>query len=181
MMYAGVIRKCVEVVTYPVEEGDVPAGDYILKSIPEGIPEASPFVKDSHLILQSVMEGIRSHFGVYAPHVVTEWEKWAKDCPTSDDVHEYVKHFPLHIPLRNKLFYDGPPVHVEVNTNVVDDINNATYRAQPCVRMGGRKRASKVALRRCDNGEDDAEVESRDKSKLVHMFFLFLTCVIRFK
>jgi hypothetical protein len=181
MMYAGVIRKCVEVVTYPVEEGDVPAGDYILKSLPEGIPQPCPFIKDSHLILQSVMEGIRSHFGVYAPHVVTEWEQWAKDCPTSDDVHEYVKHFPLHIPLRNKLFYDGPPVHVELNANVVDDINNATYRAQPCVRMGRRKRASKVPLRRCDNGEDDAEVESRDKSKSVHMFFLFLTCVIRFK
>ena len=184
-MYTGVIRKCVEVVTYPVQEGDVPAGDFILKSIPEGIPHPCPFVKDSHLILQSVMEGIRSHFGAYAPHVVTEWEQWIRGCPKTDDVYEFVKEFPLHIPLRNKLFCDGAMMPVEPQSNnVVNDVNNAIYRAQPCVRMGGRKRrASKVPLQRCDNVQDNAEVENRDKrkSKLVYIFFSFLTCIIRFK
>jgi hypothetical protein len=183
-MYTGVIRKCVEVVTYPVQEGDVPAGDYILKSIPEGIPQPCPFVKDSHLILQSVMEGIRTHFGAYAPHVVTEWEQWLCDCPKTDDVYEYVKEFPLHIPLRNKLFCDGAMMSVEPQSNnVVNDVNNAIYRAQPCVRMARKRPASKVALQRCDNVQDNAEVETRDKSKskLVYMFLSFLTCIIRFK
>jgi hypothetical protein len=181
-MYAGVIRKCVEVVTYPVEEGDVPAGDYILKSIPEGIPDASPFVKDSHLILNSVMEGIRSYFGVYAPHVVTDWEQWVKGCPQTDDVQEYIKEFPLHVPLSTQLFNDGPPIHVKLNANVVDDVNNATYRAQPCVQMGSRKRCpSKVPLKRCGNDQDNAEVVTRDKRKFVRWFLSFLTCVIRFK
>ena len=172
-MYTGVIRKCVEVVTYPVEEGDIPAGDYILKSIPEGIPKSSAFVKDSHLILQAVMEGIRRHFGVYAPHVVTEWEEWSKDCPKSDDVDEYVKDFPLHIPLRDKLFCSGPSIIPVEPANVVDDINNATYRAQPCVRMGAKRRASKVAYRRCDIGADDVD-KTRGSGKF-NLYF-YVTC-----
>jgi hypothetical protein len=118
--------------------------------------------------------------------VGTEWEQWLCGCPNTDDVYEYVKEFQLHIPLRNKLVFDGAIIPFKPQSSiVVNDVNNAIYRAQPCcVRMGGRKRrASKVALQRCDNVQDNAEVENRDKSKskLVHMFFSFLTCIISFK
>ncbi len=70
----------------------------------------------------------------------------------------------------------------ERNANVVDDVNNATYRAQPCVQMGSTKRRrSKVALQRCGNDQDNAEVVTRDKSKFVQLFLSFLTCIIKFK
>jgi len=104
------------------------------------------------------MEGIRNHFGVYAPSVVREWEEWIKDCPKSDDVNEYVKDFPLHVPLRNILFASEPTVNITTTNNNVDDINNARYRTQPVVKMGSKRRASKVPMQRCDNGIDnDAE------------------------
>jgi hypothetical protein len=145
----------VEVVTYPVAEGEIPAGDYILKSIPEGIPGPAPFVKDSHLVLNQVMEGIRQYFGVTAPHVVAEWEEWIKDCPKSDDVNEYIKDFPLHVPLLNKLFVSQPTNIVATNIDA-DDINNATYITQPVVKMGSRRPVSKQPMLRCDNGRDTA-------------------------
>lgn len=157
-MNAGIIRKLVEVVTYPVEEGEIPAGDYILKSIPEGIPKPSPFIQDSHLVLKTVMEGIKQHFGVYAPHVVTEWEEWVKECPKTDDVYEYIKDFPLHIPLRNTLFAARENENAAPPSNGGDDINNARYRMQPVVKMGSRRPASKFPMQRCDNGGDVAEV-----------------------
>jgi hypothetical protein len=56
---------------------------------------------------------------------------------------------------------------------VVDDINNATYRAQPCVRMGAKRRPSKVAYRRCDIGADDVD-ETRGSGKF-NLYF-YVTC-----
>jgi hypothetical protein len=96
--------------------------DYILKSIPEGISGPAPFVKDSHLALNHVMQGIRQYIGVYAPHVVTEWEEWIKDCPNTDDVNEYIKSFPLKIPLQNSLFASQPTNIIAPNIDA-DDIN----------------------------------------------------------
>jgi len=170
----------VEVVTYPVAEGEIAAGDYILKSIPEGIPGPAPFVKDSHVILNHVMEGIRQHFGVTAPHVVAEWEEWIKECPKSDDVYEFVKDFPLHVPLRDKLFASGPSVNIATPNNNLNDINNATYRTQPVVKMGSRRRPSKVPMQRCDNGGDDAEEAPNGKYIYIINKYNNNTCAISF-
>ena len=136
-----------------MEEGDLPAGDFILKSIPEGIPEPAEFVKDSHHIINHVMQGVKSYFGVYNPHVVREWEEWINDCPRTDDVNQYVQDIPLHIPLRNILFAPHTAANVTPLLNSVSDINVATYRTQPVVKMGSkRRRVSDVPIMQCDNG-----------------------------
>ena len=150
-------------ITYPVAEGDVPAGDFILKSIPEEMPKPNEFVKDSHHILNHVMQGIKDYFGVYNPHVVREWEEWVKHCPQTDDVNEYIKDFPMHVPLRNTLFAPlGTVVSNRTTDNINDDINNtATHRTQPVVQMGSKqRRASKVPIIRLNNGVAAATQDS---------------------
>ena len=163
-----------DVVTYPVEEGDIPAGDYILKSLPEGIPKPAPFIESSHAILTTVMEGIRQHFGVIAPHVVTEWEEWMKECPKTDDVEEYIKEFPLHVPLRNTLFAPSGTASHNTTPSNINDINNATYRTQPVVRMGAKRKASNVPILRTDNDRDETRVP--DSKYTMHViFYIILT------
>jgi hypothetical protein len=136
------VRKVVRVKTYPEATDTLPAGDFIMKSLPVGVPEADAFVKDSHLLLESLLASVKAYFSVTAPHVVTEWEEWIKLCPKNDYVEDYIVDHPLHIPLRETLFGDK---RTEAIISSAAETGTA-FQTMPCVSMGQRRDVSSVAI-----------------------------------
>jgi len=142
MYLLGMVRKVVKVKTYPEATDTLPAGDFILKSIPTGVPEADSFVKDSHLLLEALLESVKAYFGVTAPHVVAEWKEWIKLCPKNDYVEDYIRDHPLYIPLRETLFGDKRTEAVVIDAAET----GTTFQTMPCVSMGQRRDVSSVPI-----------------------------------
>ncbi len=94
--------------------------------------------------------------------------------PITDDVEEYIKEFPLHVPLRNTLFSPSGTASHNTTPSNIDDINNATYRTQPVVRMGHTRKRSNEAILRTDNDRDEARLP--DCKYTIHViFYIILT------
>jgi hypothetical protein len=158
----GMVRKIVKVKTYPEATETLPAGDFILKSIPLGVPQADCFIKDSHFLLEALMLSVKAYFSVTAPHVVTEWKEFLELCPKNDYVEDYLVDHPLYIPLRETLF--GDKRNEVINASATE--TGSGFKTMPCVSMGQRRDVSSVPIAEYDISTGDirnAPVERQRK------------------
>jgi hypothetical protein len=108
----GVYAKTCDVFDYPMrdlEKGIPVDGMTVLTSLPTEPPQPYPFVSGSREMLDSVVQKVRQDFHQCHPKVVEAWATWAKDeAPASDNVDEYIRDKPLHVPLGKYLFSSVP-------------------------------------------------------------------------
>ena len=80
--------------------------------MPHGIIIPEEFVPGSRSHLEKVVKKMTQLYSRPAPKVVSDWNEFLDKAPATDDVIEYVKEHPMHIPLFDIIFSSSAPVNL---------------------------------------------------------------------
>ena len=101
--YLGIEAVCTEVKYLPKanpEKGRTEDGMYLLYGLPINQLMPMPFIHGSRETLEKVARSVKKSVAKN-PVIIDEWDIFLSEAPLTDNVLDYVRDHPLHIPLHN--------------------------------------------------------------------------------